>query len=274
MLKLLTPALAALALLAPAVRAATPAEEVAAAERAFAADALERGVGPSFVTWAAPDGIVLEPDPANAREVYARRPVKPDAPKLRWWPVHAAAARSGDLAFDTGPWVYGENEAHGWFFTVWKRQADGSWKWVLDHGYDGATTFAKDAQVSYAGSGAPGPSAFSQVQGAEATLANAMAQGRVAKAYADRLSPDAWIGGLEPGPVSSSAGIAGALARRPQAIETEPLGGGASRAGDLAYTFGKARWVADGKPVEARYVRVWRREGRAWRILFDMITPN
>ena len=119
-------------------------------EHAFAADWLERG-NASFVTSAAPDAVVLRPDPVNARAVYSKyKPAKPDeAEALRWWPVHAAAASSGDLAFDTGPWVFGDNKQRGWFFTIWKRQPDGSWKWVLDHGFEGYSRFEPTSPVSY-----------------------------------------------------------------------------------------------------------------------------
>ena len=41
-----------------------------------------------------------------------------------------------------------------------------------------------------------------------------------------------------------------------------------------AYTYGKASWSAEGKAVEGRYVRVWRRDGKAWKITTDVITPN
>jgi hypothetical protein len=70
------------ALLSASVVFAKPpaAEEVAAAERAFAADALRLGFSASFQRWAAPDGVVLRPDPVNARAWYAAHPGKPGDP--------------------------------------------------------------------------------------------------------------------------------------------------------------------------------------------------
>jgi ketosteroid isomerase-like protein len=270
----------ALCLAVPAGATATPTDEVVAAERAFAADALVRGVGPSFVTWAAPDGVVLRPDPVNAREVYSKRPAsKPEDPALKWWPAHAGAARSGDLAFDTGPWVYGDDKAHGWFLTIWKRQPDGSWRWVLDHGLDSPPSkLGADGQVSRLRPVATGPldpaRALEQVKAEEAALSRETAAGSLAAAYRKRLGEGAWIAGLEPDPQTSKADVLAALPRRPQTMAMALLGGAASKAGDFAYTFGKASWTADGKLVEARYVRVWRKERGAWRIVFDEITPN
>jgi ketosteroid isomerase-like protein len=257
------------------------AQDVATAERAFAADGLARGIGPSFVTWAAPDGIVLSPDPVNARAFYGAKPGGPPKPgaELKWWPVHAGIARSGDLAFDTGPWVYGDDKAHGWFLTVWKRQPDGSWRWLLDHGSDGPKSdlgpdtplMVLPTAISHAWDA---KQAMGQVGAEETRLNVEMADGKVASAYARRLTPDAWIAGLEPEPQMTEATIAAALAKRPQTISAEPLGGAASDGGDLAYTFGKATWVANGKTVEGRYVRVWQMRGHWWKLVFDEITPN
>ncbi|MBS0297979.1 MAG: nuclear transport factor 2 family protein [Proteobacteria bacterium] len=270
--------LMAFAVAAPALAAPSP-EEIATAERAFAADGLARGVGPSFVTWAAPDGIILAPDPKNAREVYGSRPApKPDAPKLKWWPMHAGIALSGDLGFDTGPWVFGDDKAHGFFLTIWARQPDGSWKWLLDNGIDakpssfapGSPTQAVKVAAEGTGSAA---SAFEQVKAEEAKMASQLAAGKLTSAYASRLSEDAWLAGLEAGgPKFTAESVAAALPYRPQTMTTEPLGGGASKAGDLAYTFGRARWTGvDGKAVEARYVRVWQHRGKGWKLILDQI---
>ena len=57
-----------------------------------------------------------------------------------WAPVYGDIAAAGDLGWDTGPLVFeGKNGAadrHGMFFSIWKRQADGSFKVVLDIGSD------------------------------------------------------------------------------------------------------------------------------------------
>jgi ketosteroid isomerase-like protein len=274
----LAAALTLAAFAAPALAAPSP-EEIAAAERAFAADALARGVGPSFTTWAAPDGVILAPDPKNAREVYGAKPApKPDAPKLKWWPMHAGIALSGDLGFDTGPWVFGEDKAHGFFLTIWARQPDGSWKWLLDNGIDAKpSSFAPGSpiQAVRVATGGVGSAAvaFDQVKAEEAKLAAELAHGKLTAAYTARLGEDAWLAGLEAGgPKFTAESVAAALPYRPQTMTTEPLGGAASKAGDLAYTFGRARWTGvDGKAVEARYVRVWQHRGKSWKLILDQI---
>jgi ketosteroid isomerase-like protein len=277
-------ALAIAAATAPAAAAdgaaAAPAHEaVAAAERAFAADGLARGVGPSFIAWAAPEAIVFRPDPVNARAYYAGHPA-PGPGVLKWRPHRIGVARSGDLAFDTGPWEARGGEAHGWFFTIWKKQPDGTWKWVLDHGYDSApASIGPDAPISrvpVSASGSRSPAAaLEAVRAEEDALTAGLARGRLAAAYAPRLSEATWVAGLEKdGPAMTLEAVRAALAGRPQTMTVERLGGGASAAGDFAYTWGRARWAKDGKTVEGRFVRVWQKNSDGWKLLFDETTPS
>ena len=52
------------------------------------------------------------------------------------------------------------------------------------------------------------------------------------------------------------------------------LGGSASDVGDLAWTNGAAAWTAqDGSAQRAHYVRIWRNDTPAWRLLFDVLLP-
>lgn len=60
-------------------------------------------------------------------------------PRLRWAPVRAGVAASGDLAFTTGRWVLeapgkgGKTDrAEGEYATVWRRGPDGAWRALLD----------------------------------------------------------------------------------------------------------------------------------------------
>jgi hypothetical protein len=100
-------------------------QAVIGAERAFAAEAGKSGVAASFTQYAAPEGVVLRPDPVPVAKSFAARPPSPSAPTLDWWPQWAGVARSGDLGFTTGPFTVG-GEKGGYYFTVWKKQPDGA----------------------------------------------------------------------------------------------------------------------------------------------------
>ena len=155
----MTWALAALSLVAATGYAApkTSADPAAAvaAERALAARAGEIGVAPSFLEYMTDDAIVFSPDPLLAKAVYSVQ-APPKLPKdggtlLNWWPNFAGVARSGDLAFTTGPATINGGKPGIFYFTVWVRQKDGGWKWIFDGGVDadGASAPGPDAVAAH-----------------------------------------------------------------------------------------------------------------------------
>ncbi|WP_312166913.1 DUF4440 domain-containing protein [Phenylobacterium sp.] len=267
--------LAALLFSTPALADADP-SAVVAAERAFAADGLALGIKRSFLKHSAPDAILLAPDPVKAHELYAGRPDKPHPP-LVWWPLWAGIARSGDLGFTTGPTTFGGQE-NGWYFTVWARQADGGWKWIYDggapsaHGNAAPQGSAPAYLAAATGQETTAEAAMAAVRAAETALADrAAADAR--GAYLAALAPDARIAGSPEVPATTPDAVKAELARRAPAIAFSALGGRASQAGDLAWTYGDARWQ-DG-PAEHRghYVRIWQSRADGWRLVFDQILP-
>lgn len=269
--------LAALAAPASAGPDGAPANEVVAAERAFARMARTDGVNAAFLHYSAPDGIVFQPGPTPAKAALAARPM-PAIP-LIWWPVYAGVAKSGDLGFTTGPFVAGEGErkGHGWYFTIWKRQADGSWRWLLDHGPPTreAAPYGADTPVESLPSGRRSArgKALASVTAAEAELAAGLAVD--ARAALPRfLAADGRLMRMGPQPAVGPTAWATVLAAGPESIETAPLGGAASAAGDLAYTYGTARWRGNGAPVDGHYVRIWQRRSGGWKLIVDNMIPS
>jgi ketosteroid isomerase-like protein len=272
-MKLLSIALAA-ALAVPAASAARPApvSEVVEAERAFARAAQSEGVNAAFVHYSAPDSLVFQPGPKRAKEALAANPIPPLP--LNWWPVYAGIAASGDLGFTTGPFVAGsgERKGHGWYFTIWRRQADGSWRWVLDHGPPTreAAPYGPDSAVEALPPGrrSARSKAFAGVEAAETELAAALAAD--ARAALPRfLAEDGRLMRVGPQPAVGTASWAALLAAGPDRIETAPLGGAASAAGDLAYTYGSARWRKGEREVTGHYVRIWQHRAKGWKLIVD-----
>jgi len=101
------------------------------AERAFAAAAQARGQWTAFRDYAEADAVMFVPQATKAQEWLKGR--KDPAKSVEWWPVESWVSCDGNLAVNTGGsrWPSG---AVGYFTTVWKRQPDGSWKWIVDHG--------------------------------------------------------------------------------------------------------------------------------------------
>ncbi|MGZ8354694.1 MAG: YybH family protein [Allosphingosinicella sp.] len=264
-------------LLAASLASAAPradVKEVIAAERAFASAARTDGVNAAFLRYSAPDALVFQPGPRLAKAALEANPI-PAVP-LEWWPAYAGIAVSGDLGFTTGPFVVGtgERQGHGWYFTIWRRQPDGSWRWIIDHGprVREAAPPGTGAQIAAlpAGRRSPGASAFEGVKSAEAQLAAALAAD--ARAALPRfLAADGRLMRVGPQPAGGAAAWSALLATGPERIETAPLGGGASAAGDLAFTYGIARWRKGEAEVEGHYVRIWQRRREGWKLIVDNI---
>ncbi|WP_309090227.1 nuclear transport factor 2 family protein, partial [Phenylobacterium sp.] len=130
----------------------------------------------------------------------------------------------------------------------------------------------KDSPVAYArlserqaGSAAK---AMGEVTRVEAEL-HAKARTDVKAAFLAVVADDGRITGSKARPPTNRAEIEAELATRAAAIDYAPLGGSASKAGDLAWTYGAARWTKDGTETRGHYVRVWRNDKPGWRLLFD-----
>ena len=101
------------------------------AERAFAADARTIGQWTAFRKWSADDAVMFVPQPVNAHEFLKDRK---DPPKvIDWWPTASWISCDGSMAVNTGGWKRPDGNV-GYFTTVWQRQSDGGWKWIVDHG--------------------------------------------------------------------------------------------------------------------------------------------
>jgi hypothetical protein len=116
-----------LALAAADAPAMTPVE----AERAFAADARTIGQWTAFRKWSTDDAVMFVPQPTNAHDFLKDRKDPPQA--IDWWPTASWISCDGTLAVNTGGWKRPDGSV-GYFSTVWQRQADGGWKWIVDGG--------------------------------------------------------------------------------------------------------------------------------------------
>jgi len=70
----------------------------------------------------------------KALEIYWEG--KDGTKQLSWEPFRAEASRSGDLGYTLGTWKFARNDStlYGNYYTIWKKQADGKWKFVFDGG--------------------------------------------------------------------------------------------------------------------------------------------
>lgn len=260
--------------------AAPAPDDIVAAERAFAADGYARGVKLSFLAYSAPDAVIFGPAPENAHESLKASPdqnLAEPRPHLIWWPLYAGIARSGDLGFTTGPYAIDEDR-RGHYFTIWKKQPDGAWKWVLDAGVgaDATNEVAQGTAVAFLETSrekSASPSgAMSEVAALEAALSQA-ATDEVSSAYEPYLDDDSRLHSSGPPPAKKAEDRAAAFAARPRSIEFALIGGGASEAGDLVWTYGEGRYSDNGAARSGHYVRIWQKRRAGWRLVFDEFLP-
>lgn len=111
------------------------------------------GTAFAFSNTIAPDGVVFgSPElligPKAVRESFD---AQSDPASLAWTPVYADAAGSRDIGFTVGEYIStgrGPSGAavqrFGKYLTVWKRQPDGTWKFVVDAGNSSPPRAAAD----------------------------------------------------------------------------------------------------------------------------------
>ncbi len=146
-MRLLLAAAAALALAAPQAFAKSPAEATAdavrSADAAFAARAQVVPTAQAFREYMdEKDGLQFgggEPARGSAAIYAAMGGDKPQKSRLEWTPVSAWGAASGELGVTTGTWrasaLNGSRPAiTGRYVTVWRKDAKGEWKGLIDIG--------------------------------------------------------------------------------------------------------------------------------------------
>lgn len=119
-------------------------QEIREVEADFAAMAASEGIAEAFLHFAAEDAVLMRNDQLfigrqKLKEQFAQNPTQLPDEKLSWKPDFVDVSAAGDLAYTYGSYLYSYTDStgarvehSGIFHTVWKRQADGSWRFVWD----------------------------------------------------------------------------------------------------------------------------------------------
>lgn len=100
------------------------------------------GMKKAFIEYIDNDGVLLRPDHspiigANAIEYLSE--TNDSSYTLTWEPSSAQVSASGDLGYSYG--IYNlqlqDTTLQGTYVSIWKKQKDGKWKFVLDTGNPG-----------------------------------------------------------------------------------------------------------------------------------------
>ncbi|MFL6208688.1 MAG: hypothetical protein ACJ74W_07530 [Pyrinomonadaceae bacterium] len=266
-----------------------------AAERAFAKYCTEHGVRESWLEFFADDGVIFHPGPINAKEFYrSRRPTPQPLPfTLNWTPTYGDISQAGDLGYTMGPWTALDNvpplepAEHGYFFSVWRRQADGSWKVAADFG-TGALPGAADAGAlerpftparhyqSKVPRGADPAAELQRLTEIERNFAADASRAGALNTYRARVARDAKVFAAGASPAGRDTLRARISAGQDVVLTLVPLAGGVAKSGDLAYTYGSYELRAAGALKEqGYYAHMWKRDevGR-WQIVVANFHPE
>ena len=280
-------ALAILACVAPVfAQGNTPLTDMMRTEQRFAARALASGWKQAFLEYFADDAVAFNGDRTEpAKDQFRRQPDPPKDRRLIWEPRYGDISSSGDLGYLTGPVrriVPGQNNGqpyHSLYASVWKRQADGSYKVVMDMGVNtpGPVMFADGFTAAqrtdvYGGRSTP-EGATKSLKDTDAALTNAARSGE-ADAYRGHLAPNVRFHRPEAMPVVGPDAALPWLAGQPRYASGEAKYAETSIAGDLGYTYGTYAFGGS-QASHGFYVRVWSR-GRdgVWRVALDVLQPQ
>lgn len=226
-----------------------PPVDIMAVDREFAQFALDAGIRAAYDRYLAADAIVFRPLPVTARQWLDTH--EPATGRLEWSPAAALTACDASLAVTLGTWSYTARDSRtsdtGYYLTAWRRGEEGDWRIVLDQ--------------SLSLAGLPALPAATVACPDTPVVADAL-----------RAADRKVNGGLRNLHVNDQPSIA------VRAVTTGGVTGPAHA--DLALTHGELvdRKAARGAEprVRAVYVRVWQRQGRAWRLLQEftsVVTP-
>jgi ketosteroid isomerase-like protein len=111
-------------------------------DQAFSRMSTEKGLNAAFIFYAADSTVIMRDGKLpiiGKNEMTRIYMARPDTGMiLKWNPVRADISQSDDLGYTFGDWeLYLKDKdttLYGNYVSVWKKQADGSWKFILDTG--------------------------------------------------------------------------------------------------------------------------------------------
>ena len=118
-------------------------KQIADAEKAFETMAREKGIAEAFAYYADSSAVIKRQNDTlikgkeNIRKYYSADFYK--TASVTWAPDFIDVSETGDMAYTYGKYLWQSKDStgkpiefKGVFHTVWKRQEDGSWRYVWD----------------------------------------------------------------------------------------------------------------------------------------------
>jgi len=268
----------------------SPLQAMVDTELSFAQLAAEKGTRDAFLAFIADDGVLFRPKLVKGKQWLLDHParVSEKRPLLSWYPAVAGVSRAGDMGYSTGPWEFkpdandAKSVAWGHFLTIWKKQANGEWKFSIDLGISHSQPSQAEAAWAPAKNyKAPkGSQRTSTSSNSDALLARdrEFAQATLKRgtqaAFTEFAATDVRLYRDEKFPIVGRELASAALPASTSVWTWEPVAGDVSSSDDLGYTYGTYKITSGDKVLESgNYYRVWKKEDGRWQVLFDLTNP-
>jgi ketosteroid isomerase-like protein len=256
------------------------------AERNFARESVMFGRNAAFANNFADESVIFTDKwLTNGKQFSKEQKANPIV--LKWEPEYMDIADSRDFGISTGPWEVQEYRPGtpplftGYFLTVWKKQADGVWKVILDGG--GTTPSMKD----------PGHN-FSFPAGADKAVLKppVLNAGLLSKELIDRENqflqewaksplPSTYTLYLAPQsrmqlsghlPTTNADTINAMIAHFDKNLTWKSSGSGAATSGDMGFTYGLLEIPGNTEVIKGHYIRIWgKKPETGWKIVLEMM---
>ena len=250
------------------------------AEKKFYQTGQEQGTRAAFLAFLADDAVVFKPGPANGKKAWTER--TETGLDLIWQPIFASMARSADFGFTIGPaeWKAKKQDekplGYGQFVSVWKKQADGSWKVALDVGTENPhpTNPPEPLRILFTDDGlnapvdlAPARQGLREAQQKFAEAAKLDSTTALLSVATDDIR--AYREGVFPSFGKDATGLMLSVKRGKMSLEQ--MGGDMSRSGDIAYSYGKYSITRIETSEQGYYVQIWQTNAKgAWKVVIDL----
>lgn len=266
--------------------------EMVETEQAFSKTAEVKSTRDAFMEFIAADGLLFRPKAVNGKKWMSEHPVpaSDSHPLLAWQPTFADMSLAGDLGFTTGPWEFKNDikdakpAGYGHFVTLWKKQADGSWKFVLDLGISHPESGGpldiwkvEDSRHNTRSRPIDTAKATAALIQRDRTYAESVLKQGLSQTFFVYAAPEIRLYVPDKLPYIGRSLALPALTTIKGVVAYQPVAGDVSRSGDLGYTHGtyeKTNADAPEKVVESgSYLRIWKRQSGVWRIVLDVTNP-
>ena len=261
--------------------------ELIAAENAFVKLAADSGVKKAFLLTLDEKSINFEANkPVDGLTLWKASPDNKNN-ALIWHPANAAVSAAGDLGFTMGPAIFKPHidSAQGfnsYFFSIWKRNAAGKLKVMLDGGCRRPADAVMEPKLT---NGLPlqkrpvtqtskAKTTVEQLENTFITAWNADAPA----AYQKFMADSCWA--LRPGKIAGKKkadNLTMVINPKITGCKYTLSGGSVAQSNDLAYAYGTVTFNIINKAgvnqaVNAFYVRTWQKLGNEWKIVGDMLS--